>query len=393
MARKWKLALAALSLSLWSANAAMAEIGLTDSEIAIGCPNAQSGDNAFAGTQTSIGLATYINSVNAAGGVNGRKIRLVQCDDKYTPEGAVSCFGQLQKDGVFAISGLVGSAMLAKYIPMCTNAKMPLVGAYSGPQFVSDPATRYVFTVRPGYRDEEQQFVDHMWNDAGVRKIGIIYQDDAYGADHLKGLTDALKKHNAEIAGTASYKRNTVDISEAFNAVKAANPEAVSLAANHHQCAAIIKMARKANWNPIFFINSGANVDGFLPIIGNEGEGVLVSETVPPTNRVDLPLISEYVKALKQSYPNEKPCFTSLRGYIDGMVLCEGLKRAGKNLTRERFVDAMDKIHNWDIGLSKGHEVSYSPRDHFGMHKYAFGLLKSGYIVPIANWKSVKHAQ
>jgi branched-chain amino acid transport system substrate-binding protein len=364
--------------------------GVTDNEILIGNPNVQTGDNAFSGRQTSIGLLTYINLINGRGGVFGRKIRVVQCDDKYTVEGGGSCFEQLQKKGVFAIAGVVGSALLAKYIPLCTSRKMPLLGAYSGPQFVSDPAKRYIFTVRPGYQDEERQFADHMWKDAGIRKIAIIYQNDAYGQDHLAGLKNALKNYKTELVAAASYPRNTTDVSEAFAKVKSSNPEAVSLAANNHQCAAIIKMAREANWNPLFFINSGANVDGFLQNVGSAGDGVLASETVPDINRDDLVLVADYRNALAQYYPNEKPCFTSLRGYVDGVVLVEGLKRAGKDLTREKFVDALEKIHNLNIGLGRGMEVSYSSTDHFGLHKYAFGVVRKGFFTPIANWKSLK---
>jgi ABC-type branched-subunit amino acid transport system substrate-binding protein len=382
-----------LLLGLWalfSTGPSAAEVGITDSEIAIGNPNVQSGDNAFSGLQTSIGLKAYIDSVNAAGGVNGRKIHLIQCDDKYDPEQAAVCFDQLQKSGVFAITGLVGSAPLIRYINLCTKSKTPLVGCYSGPQLVSAPAKRYIFTARPGYQDEERQFVDHMWNDAGVRKVAILYQDDAYGHDHLTGLEEALKKHGSTPVAAAGYKRNSNDLTTQFDEIRNAQPEAVCLAANHNQCVAFIKMARKANWNVIFYINSGANVDGFLPVAKDDGDGVLVSEVVPDVSRIDLPLITNYRKALEKFFPNEKPCFTSLRGYIDGVVLVEGLRRAGKDLTREKFVDALDNIHNWNIGLQKGIELSYSPTDHFGMHRYTFGVIKHGSVIPVLNWKDLK---
>jgi len=371
-------------------SAAIAEVGVTDTEIDIGNPNVQTGDNAFSGIQTSIGLNSYIKTINAAGGVNGRQIKVLQCDDKYDPESAVSCFEQLQKSGVFAIAGLVGSAPLIKYIRLCSLSKTPLVGCYSGPQLVSSPAKRYIFTVRPGYQDEERQFVDHMWNDVGIKKVAVLYQDDAYGHDHLKGLEEALKSHGSSPVAAAAYRRNATDITAAFDEIRKAQPEAISLAANHNQCLTFIKMARTAHWSPVFYINSGANVDAFVPAAKDDGDGVLISEVVPDVSRIDLPLISSYRKALQKFYPNEKPCFTSLRGYIDGVVLVEGLKRAGKDLTREKFVDGLDSIHNWNIGLQKGTDVTYNSTDHFGMHKYTFGVVKHGAIVPVAVWKDLK---
>src|SRR5437773_2494086 len=105
MALKWKAALVSLWLSMWSANAAMAEIGVAEKEILIGNPNVQSGDNQFSGKETTIGINSYINQVNAEGGVHGRRIKVITCDDRYEVEGAFSCFQQLLNDGVFAITG------------------------------------------------------------------------------------------------------------------------------------------------------------------------------------------------------------------------------------------------------------------------------------------------
>lgn len=365
---------------------------VTDTTILLGAPNALSGTDEFAGKETTVGVNTYVQSVNAEGGVFGRKIKVLQCDDKYEVEGALRCFKSLTDQGVFALTGIVGSALLAKYVPLCMDNKIPLVGAYSGPSFVGEPAKRYIFTVRPGYRDEEHQFVEHMWNDVGVRKIGIIYQNDAYGADHLNGLSEALKARGATLTGFASYARNTNNLTDAFDSVRKANPQAVSLAANNTQCTLIIQMARKAGWRPIFYINSGANVDAFIRSVGKDGNGVLVSEVVPSPTHTNLPLIARYVKALHEYFPTEQPCFTSLRGYIDALVVVEGLKRAGKDVTREKFVNGLDSIHDLEIGLGPGMEVTYSPADHIGFHRFVFGTLQDGDIQTLstaAEWRSL----
>jgi branched-chain amino acid transport system substrate-binding protein len=379
-----------ISLALITTTASQAEVGVTDKQVIIATSNALSGNNEFSGKQTTIGIKTYFDSLNDEGGVGGRKIKVITCDDKYEPEGAIACVQKLTSEGAFAITGLVGSALLAKYMPMCTNKKVPAVGFYSGPTFVSAPAKRYIFTVRPGYRAEEHQFIDHLWDQLKIRTFGIIYQNDSYGADHLEGMKEALAKHKAEIVGAASYERNSTDLSAAFAAVKKANPQAVSLAANNVQCLEIIKMARAEHWNPIFFINSGANVDGFMQKAGAEADGVVVGETVPSPTRTDIPFVAKYVKALKQYYPNEKPCYTSLRGYIDALVVGEGIKRAGKNLTRESFVDALDSIHNMDIGIGPDSKINYSPTDHYGIHQYIFGVIKKGDVVPITDWKKLR---
>ncbi len=244
---------------------------------------------------------------------------------------------------------------MAKYVPMCQSNKIPAVGFYSGPDFATEPVKHYVFAVRISNQEEEHQFVQHMWNDCKFRKLGIIYQNDAYGASHLEGMRDELTKFNAQIVGAGSYTRKTDQVAEAYNKVKAENPEVVNLACVPQVELDIAKMAAKDNWHPLFFINSSALVDNFLDGCGKDGDGMLAGMVVPPPSRGDLPLIAEFQKSMKKYYPNERPRLMSLQGFIDAMVFCEGLKRAGKNLTREKFIDALESIHNQDVGLGKRH--------------------------------------
>ncbi len=137
-----KMVMLAVSVALGVSTSlpAHAEKGIAENQIVIATSNALSGNNEFAGKQTTIGINTYFNALNAEGGINGRKFKVISCDDKYEPESAISCFQKLSSESAFAITGLVGSALLAKYIPMCMNNKIPAVGFYSGPTFVSTPA-------------------------------------------------------------------------------------------------------------------------------------------------------------------------------------------------------------------------------------------------------------
>jgi branched-chain amino acid transport system substrate-binding protein len=123
--------LSALCLALCSTPGARAETGITDSEIIMGTANVLSGPSEFYGRQTNIGIKSLINSVNDQGGINGRKIRIISEDDHYESDGAIAAFQKLSSQGVFAIGGLVGSAPLAKYLPMSQNYKVPLAGFYA----------------------------------------------------------------------------------------------------------------------------------------------------------------------------------------------------------------------------------------------------------------------
>jgi ABC-type branched-subunit amino acid transport system substrate-binding protein len=386
---KGKIWLAVAALSLLG-NACRADIGATDKEILIGACNVLSGPSQAYGQQTDIGINTLFNSVNAEGGIFGRKIRVLTDDDKYEPDGAIACFNRMKDKGVFAISGLVGSICLAKYLPMAENNKVPAIGYYPGPYFVSEPAKKYCFSARASYRDEMRQIVKHLWNDVGVRKIGVIYQNDSFGADCLEGVKTTLAEHGAEVVAAGSYTRNLNNIGEAFNTVKKANPEAVIIGAVYKPASEIAKLAGETNWHPLFVLNSGSGADSFLELAGKDAEGFLFTEVAPPPSRTDLPLVKNYQKALSEYFPKEKPNFVSLRGYIDAMVIAEGLKKAGKDVTREKFVEALEKINHKDIGLGKGMDLTYTPADHLGFHNVFFCWIKNGQVESFNDWRSLR---
>jgi ABC-type branched-subunit amino acid transport system substrate-binding protein len=136
-------------------------------------------------------------------------------------------------------------------------------------------------------------------------------------------------------------------------------------------------------------MNTGSSVDLLIPEAAQAAEGNVYTEAAPVPTQTELPMVKEYLKALKKSYPNQKPCYTSLRGYFDAVALVEGLKRAGKDVTRENFVTAMETIHNLNVGLGKGMALSYSPTDHMGFHEVYFGTIKDKEAVPFTNWHSL----
>lgn len=329
----------------------------------------------------------YIDDVNDHGGVNGRKIRVLHHDDKYEADAALIEFPKIMKEGVFLIAGLYGSAPLARvYMPSAMSNKIPVIGIHSGPIFIDKPVKRYVFGVRASYRDEMKQAVDSLWKD-GMRSFGIIYQNDAYGSDCLEGVQQALKAHGADVVAAGSYTRNSNNLGEAFEVVHKANPQVVILAAVYTPCAQAVKLAHEANWDPLFVMNSGTSVDLFITEAGDNANGKLFTEVFPSPERTEIPVIAQYRKDLLKYFPDEKPGYVSLRGYMDAYLMVEGMKRAGKNLTREGFVNAMESIHDLDVGLGKEMLANYSGNDHLGFHKVFLGSIKNNKVSSSTDWK------
>jgi ABC-type branched-subunit amino acid transport system substrate-binding protein len=230
--------------------------------------------------------------------------------------------------------------------------------------------------------------IEHLWDDAGLRKFGVLYQEDAYGVDLLDGIKEGLKAHNAEISGLGSYVRNVNDIDKAYADIKAAKPEVVFLAAVATPAAKFVKKARADGWNPVFVTNSGAGADVFATAAGEAGEGVIGTEAFPSLSRTDLPTVAQYVKAQKQYFPDEAPTLAGLRGYINMLVLEKGLKETGKELDREKLVESLEKLHDVDVGL--GHDkLSFGVDDHTGLHAAYYTIVKGGKAVGFDGWKSL----
>jgi len=362
--------------------------GVTDKEIVIGACLPMSGPASAYGAHISHGAEDFVRGLNAKGGVNGRKIKLSVGDDKYELEAGIACYQNLQKEGIFATSLNFASAILTKHVPMAEASKTPLVGVYTAPLFTVNPVHRYVFTGRPTYREEMHGVIDHLWNDSGMRKFGVLYQEDAYGVDLLDGIKEGLKAHNAEIAGLGSYVRNVNDIDKAYADIKAAKPDVVFLAGVALPSSKFVKKARADGWNPLFVTNSGAGADVFATAAGEAAEGVIGTEAFPSLSRTDLATVAQYIKAQKQYFPDEAPTLAGLRGYINMLVLEKGLKEAGKELDREKLVDALEKLHDTDVGLGAD-KLSFGADDHTGLHAVYYTIVKGGKAVGFDNWKSL----
>ncbi|HWF05886.1 MAG TPA: ABC transporter substrate-binding protein, partial [Candidatus Angelobacter sp.] len=249
--------------------------GVTDTQILIGSCSALDGPARYLGLQTIVGATTYLNHINAEGGVHGRKIQLLAFDDGYEPAKAETCFKRLQKEGIFAAGFFVGTPTAAKYVPLAEAEKVPVVGLFTGAEMLYSPLKHYVLNVRASYNDETHEQVENLWNALGIHKIGVIYQDDAFGQSVLSGLELALKKHGAAPVGTGTFPRNTLDVDKGIAAARAANPGAVLLVGPYAPVAEIVKKAHASGWHPIFLTVSFVGTEKFISEAGRDADGTV----------------------------------------------------------------------------------------------------------------------
>lgn len=337
-----------------------AEPGVTDSSITIGMSSPFSGPNGAYGVDMRQTIEAYFNQVNKVGGINGRKLTLVALDDGYETERTVANTKALiNEKNAFALLAFYGSSPTTEAMNTVFGpAKVPLIGTISGAGTLreaisSNPNTRYMFNVRASYADETEVIVNQLVA-LGLKNIAVFYQNDGFGKSGLEGVTTALKKHNMAPSAVGTVERNSVDVAKAVEAISKATPQAVVMVTLYKPTAAFVKAMKKIGQNPMLSTLSPVGAEQMVQELGADARGIVVSQVVPyPWNNV-VPVVRDYQKL------SEKQQFSyyGLEGYIMARTLVEGLKRAGKDLTRDKLVSALESLSNTDIG---GYRINYSP--------------------------------
>jgi ABC-type branched-subunit amino acid transport system substrate-binding protein len=389
--RKYSLGLCALVVCLvLSVSPAFGQgaPGVSEREVLIGSCSALEGPSHFLGTETVTGAKAYFDMTNDAGGVEGRKLKLISYDDSYDPAKTEACFNRLMEQKIFALGFFVGTPTAVKYLPMAESNKIPLVGLFTGAQTLYTPFHHWIVNVRASYFDETREQIDGLWKTLGYKKIGVIYPDDPFGTTVLEGVKAALKTYVAEPMATASYQRQTTQVGGAIDTVKAANPEAVVLVGPANTVAPILKQAHAKGWKPLFLTVSFVGTDDLIQEAGSDAEGTVVTQVVPPYYLTDNKTVALYRRTLSKYYPSAQPNFVSLEGFVDAMVLVEGMKKAGKELTREALIRGIESLHEFDMGLGSKLKLNYSSKEHKGFDSVIPTVIRGGRAVPFTDWST-----
>ena len=363
MKTKSRLIGLALFLVVFNLLAQAAEVGVTDSEIRIGQFAAQTGPAAELGKRMQLGIQAHFKAVNAAGGINGRKLMLVSRDDGYEPEKAAAAVKALiEEDKVFALIGSVGTPTTLAAVPAINAAGIPLIGPFTGAQALREPLNRNIFHVRASYFDETERIVQHL-STIGIKKIAVFYQNDSYGKAGLEGVTRALAKRNLKPAASVTVERNSVDVAAPLAEILKVNPEAVIQISAYKSCAALIKQSRAKSYSGQFFNVSFVGSKALADELGDASSGVSISQVVPFPYTPSSSIVREYQQRMTEA-GNKDFDFSSIEGFLAAKVLTEGLRRAsGKGLNRASFVMSLQSLRDFDMG---GFTVNYTATNHEG---------------------------
>lgn len=343
-----------------SSSACLAQNGVTADTVVLGQSVALTGPAAALGIEMRNGAKVYFDYINSKGGVQGRKIELITLDDGYEPARTVPNTKKLiEEHKVFALFGYVGTPTSSAALPLFTQAKVPFFGAFTGAELLRQPFNRYIFNVRASYYDETEKIVEQLVS-TGSKNIAVFYQDDAYGQAGLKGVELAMTRRNLKISTTGTVERNTVKVEQAVKTINAAQPDAVVMISAYKSCGEFIRQMKKqgsaAQFYNVSFVGSKALADD----LADEGVGVAISQVMPFPWGAAVPVVREY-QSLMLRAGHKEFTFSTVEGYIAAKVFVEALRRAGRDLTRERLIAALEKMNDVDVG---GFYVGFTPTNH-----------------------------
>ena len=352
--------------------------GVTANEIRFGIVAPFSGPAKELGRQMKLGIDTAFNQVNDAGGVEGRMLRLISADDGYEPTRTVEAVKQLyEKDQVFGFIGNVGTPTAAVAVPYALERRTLFFGAFTGANVLrNDPPDRYVLNYRASYAEETAAAVHYLIKLRRLqpRQIAVFAQQDSYGDAGFAGVSKAFRSLGLNDATILrlNYKRNTVDVDDAVNQLKAQKVaiKAVVMVATYRAAAKFIEKTRDLVpgliYTNVSFVGSTALAEELMLLGPRFANGIIVTQVVPAVGGYSSAVL-EYKNALAKYFPGEPPDYVSLEGYVAANILIQALKRTGPQLDTESLVDAFENTHNLDLGL--GAPLNYGRGEHQASHK------------------------
>lgn len=386
-----RLLIFVLAMALFiPAMAQAGEPGVTDDKIVIGVSTPLSGPAALWGT-TAMGMSAWADYLNSKGGIHGRKIEVIIKDDGYNPTRSMANLEEM-KDQVFAICGLLGSAPCNATKDFFPDNKIPLVTAYGNVRiYANQPKEKqkWYFIAYPDYEDENEYLCTYGVETLGAKKIAHFYQNDDYGHQAAVGIEKALKAlgGKAELVSSVPYEVTERAMGSHAQKLKEAGADTVIITASPTHSALIIKAMAKVGYTPRVMTNFTVGDPIMYKIAGNNWDGTYISVAGqmgmpgvdPAADKVAAILLEQNPKLKGREY-------LAVFGAVSMMHLAKGLELAGRDLTRESLIKAMEQIKDWkpeDMGAP----VTYGPDRRHGVNAVRMSQAKDGKIAPIAEYK------
>jgi len=341
-------------------------------DIVLGHSGDLSGTSAALTTDYVRGMNAYFDDINKKGGIRGEKIKLVSLDDGFNPDRtAENTKALIETHNALALVGFRGTANMLKIVPIVQAAGIAQIGNTSGARSLRDPYVPGLFHLRASTTDEIEAAVNHAWT-IGIKKIAVLYQDDAFGKEGLEALNASMQKRGAAPSAVAPVPRGTVDVAKAIDVIAAAQPQAVIMIGQAKPNAAFIKGLRLKGVSPQFFVLSVSS--GLHAELKEPAAGVIVSQVVPyPFTELGNAVVREYQTIISQA-ADKKFSYNSMEGFLNAKLVVRTLQKAAAPLTRAKVISTLESFTSEDLG---GFALTYSKQSNLGSRFVALTMIRA----------------
>lgn len=379
------IALAALALT---GTQAIAQQGISKDEITLGSIQDLSGPLAGFGKQARLGMMLAVDEINETGGINGRKIKLLVEDSGYDPKKAVLAAQKLvNQDKIFMMMGHLGTAQNLAAMPVQFEKNVINFFPITAAREMYEPFHKLKYSFAATYYDQVRIALPNMIKEKGAKKICTIYQDDDFGLEVLKGGEAALKTLNMDFTERTSYKRGATDFSSQVSKMQSSGCDLVVLGTIIRETIGTIGTARKLGFNPTFLGTSASYTDLIHKIGGKAMDGLYATMTVqnPYTEETSQP-IRFWANKYKTKF-NEDPTVFSVYGYTIINTFTNAANKAGKNLTTDSFIKAMDTM-TIEPDIFGSAKATFSPTKRLGSDASRLSQIQNGQWKPVSGYIS-----
>ena len=365
-----------------------AEDGVTDTEIVIGSHQDLSGPIAGWGTQVKMGLEMRAREINEAGGIHGRKIRLIVEDSAYDPKKAIMVTNKMiSRDKVFAFIGNMGSPTAGATKPIISRKKIPQMFPLTAASLFFDPYDRYSFAGFTPYYDQARIIVKTFKKEKGYTKFGLMYQDDEMGAIMKQGVEDELATLGLKLTAAESYKRGATDFSSQIAKLKKEDVQLVILATVIRETVGALKEAKKLNW-PVDMAGMSPTYTKYVPLLcqkaGFSADGFYSVGQTPMIYADSIrPKVQEWWKRHVDWFGKE-PDLPTTAGWAGVHYFAIAAERVGPDLTREKLIDELEKFRDEPDDIFGGPPYTFTPTNHQGAFYANLSVIKDNRFVVIA---------
>lgn len=369
---RWLAGLGLLAGAL-AASATQSVPGVAPNAIVLGQSVVLSGPMAEVGRQYAKGVALAIAESNRKGGIHGRQLDLQTLDDAYDPQRAESNTRQLIEDKqVFALFAYAGTGATIAGQALAEKAGVPLIAPLTGSDALRERPAANLFFLRASYGDEMDRIVEHQAT-LGITRIALVYQDDPFGRAARRSFEEAMRRQRLAPVAISSVDPQAIDVAPALAEIGRSQPMAIVLGTTGKVSTSLLKGIGQGGQRPSIFglsVLSPALLHAELK--GGVG-GIVMSQVVPSPWNTKYGIVRQYRAALAVSTNPAEIHHASIEGYIAGRVLIEGLRRAGKELTRAGLVNALGGLRKFDLG---DFVVDYGNRRHAGSSLVELTILR-----------------